>query len=61
MLIFGVMVSYKYSDVYKNNDMWGVIKLYEEGNYLMEVEYNMGFFIIGCDWWFLVWFNEDFL
>jgi hypothetical protein len=58
--IFGVTVSHKYSDVYKNNDTWGVIKPHEEGNHSMEVEYNTGFLTTGRDWWFLAWFNEDF-
>ncbi|HCN47047.1 MAG TPA: hypothetical protein DIT18_16490 [Pseudomonas sp.] len=57
--ILAVGISHKYSDVYKNSDTFTDIKTEQKSSTSMNVDYNIGTFTSGKDWWLVTWVTDD--
>lgn len=57
--MFAISVRHKYSDNYKNDKEWDIIKNGESSVEQLEVDYHTGFLTTGTDWWAISWYRVD--
>jgi hypothetical protein len=56
--IRGLTVVHKYSNNYKNSQVWPALDAHQDSN-PFTVDYNTGFLTTGRDWWFVSWVSND--
>lgn len=57
--LVGVGIIHKYSNDYKNDGEWGIVKPGELASDTFDVEYTTGFLTTGRDWWLVTWYSPD--
>lgn len=57
--LIGVGIIHKYSNDYKNDGQWGIVKPGELASNPFDVIYTTGFLTTGRDWWVVTWYSAD--